>query len=35
MTAIVSIKGLWVTRDGHTVLENVNLELNEGTSSGS
>jgi zinc transport system ATP-binding protein len=30
MTEIVSIKGLWVTRDGHTVLEDVNLELNEG-----
>ena len=30
MAAIVLVKGLFVTRDGHTVLEDVNLELNEG-----
>ncbi|MDM7911954.1 MAG: ABC transporter ATP-binding protein [Methanotrichaceae archaeon] len=30
MTAIVSIKNLWVFRDGHPVLEDINLELDEG-----
>ncbi len=30
MAAIVLVKGLFVIRDGHTVLEDVNLELNEG-----
>ncbi len=30
MTVIVSIKGLWVCRENHPVLEDVNLELNEG-----
>ncbi len=30
MTAIVSIRGLWVFRDGHSVLEDINLELEEG-----
>ncbi len=30
MTTIVSIDGLWVIRDGHPVLEDINLELEEG-----
>jgi zinc transport system ATP-binding protein len=30
MTGIVSIRGLWVIRDGHQVLEDVNLDLEEG-----
>lgn len=30
MTAIVSIQNLWVFRDSHPVLEDINLELNEG-----
>ena len=30
MTAIVSIQSLWVFRDGHPVLEDINLELDEG-----
>jgi zinc transport system ATP-binding protein len=30
MSAIVFVKGLFVTRDGHPVLEDVNLELYEG-----
>lgn len=30
MTAIVSIKDLWVVREGHPVLEEINFELDEG-----
>ncbi len=30
MTAIVSIKNLWVFREGHPVLEDINLEMEEG-----
>lgn len=30
MTSIVSIKDLWVVREGHPVLEDINFELDEG-----
>ncbi len=30
MSPILSIKDLWVFKDGHAVLEGINLELNEG-----
>ncbi len=30
MTAIVTIQNLWVFRDGHPVLEDINLKLDEG-----
>jgi zinc transport system ATP-binding protein len=30
MTSIVSIKGLWIEREGQPVLEDINLEIDEG-----
>ncbi len=30
MNSIASIRGLWVFRDGHPVLEDVNLDLEDG-----